>query len=49
MHGGTVIAMRSRDAVCVATDMRLGQDQRNNIATNVSKVILHRYFVIQIM
>jgi 20S proteasome alpha/beta subunit len=38
LHGGSVIAMKGNECVCIATDMRLGEGKLVNIATNVPKV-----------
>ena len=38
LHGGTVVAMKGKDAVCIATDMRLAEGKTVNVATNVQKV-----------
>jgi 20S proteasome alpha/beta subunit len=38
LHGGTVVAMKGKDAVCIATDLRLGEGKMVNVATNVQKV-----------
>ena len=38
LHGGTAIAMKGNDCVCVATDMRMGENKMTNIATNIPKV-----------
>lgn len=36
-NGGTILAMAGNECVCIATDLRLGE-QMTTIATNVKKV-----------
>uniref|UniRef100_A0A183BWD0 Proteasome subunit beta type-3 n=1 Tax=Globodera pallida TaxID=36090 RepID=A0A183BWD0_GLOPA len=38
LHGGTVITMKTKNCVVIASDLRLGQNTMTNIATNVTKV-----------
>lgn len=41
--GGTILAMAGNDCVCIASDLRLGE-QMTTIATNMKKVIFPSVF-----
>ncbi|KAL3102349.1 hypothetical protein niasHS_003758 [Heterodera schachtii] len=38
LHGGSMIAMRSKDSVVIACDLRMGEQAMKNIATNATKI-----------